>query len=167
MYVEYQIYLDDEQIKRKKGGKIVNYISLELNFINDNDNDNDSDSETENENESKLSNKNENNKKFESTIILKMYNDKIEKYFNSDKLLKKDYIEFYENMKNGKKCDLEEEYILHKYHYLSYFRYHKNKIIYTLFSPIFEYQTTLYIYDIKDHIIKIFKDFIESSEKIF
>ncbi len=159
MYVEYQIYLDDEQIKRKKGGKIVNYISLELNFINNNDDDSDSDIENKN--------KNENNKKFESTIILKMYNDKIEKYLNSDKLLKKDYIEFYENMKNGKKCDLEEEYILHKYHYLSYFRYHKNKIIYTLFSPIFEYQTTLYIHDIKDHIIKIFKDFIESSEKLF
>ncbi len=157
MFVEYQIYLDEDQIKRKNANKNINYVNLELNFT-----ENDYDSESENNEDN-----NENNNVFESTIILKMYNHKIEKYQNSDKLIKKDFAEFLENMKNGKKCDLEEEYIIHKYHYISYLRYHKNKLIYLLSSPVHEFQTILHIKDLKNQIIKVFQEFIDSSDKFF
>jgi hypothetical protein len=160
MFVEYQIYLDEDQIKRKNANKNINYVNLELNFIQT-----EIDSDDENNDDESL--KKEDKNVFESTIILKMYNHKIEKYQNSDKLIKKDFAEFLENMKNGKKCDLDEEYIIHKYHYISYLRYHKNKLIYLLSSPVHEFQTILHIKHLKNQIIKVFQEFVDSSDNFF
>ncbi len=153
MYVDYQISLDEDQVKRKNSGKTIQYINLELNFIN-----NESESDNEEHDEKNM---------IESNIILKMYNHKIEKYQNSDKLLKNDYIKFLEDIKNGKKTELEEEYIVHKSHYMSFLKYYKNRFIYSIISPIYEFQTVIYIKYLKDDIIKVFEDFLESSNNFF
>ncbi len=165
MNIDYQIYLDEEQLKRKKSGKNIYYVVLEINFFNY-----ESDESSSDETSKKTSNKSNEDgdlNVFESTIVLKMYNHKLEKFENSDKPIKKDFEEFLSNIKKGKKAVLDEEYIVHKSHYISCLKYHKDRLIMLLLSPIHEFQTVIDIKENKDNVIKIFEDFIKSSDNFF
>ncbi len=184
--MDYSIYLDEEQKERKEKNKDIKYVCLELIFfdkksIDDNELSDDDDIGDKDDvlrthlsaplgakkDDNREENKDDLENNYEFIFIIKMYNDKIEKHQNSGKTLKNDIINFLHKIKKNKKARLEDEYILHKNHYSSSIRYEKNKLIFTHISPFHEFFSKVDIQDYKKELIKVFEEFIESSNFFF
>lgn len=168
--MDYSIYLDEEQKERKEKNKDIKYVCLELNFFDKksiDDNELSDDDDVGDKDDNREENKDDLENNYEFIFIIKMYNDKIEKHQNSGKTLKNDIINFLQKIKKNKKARLEDEYILHKNHYLSSIRYEKNKLIFTHISPFHEFFSKVDIQDYKKELIKVLEEFIESSNVFF